>query len=55
MKTKNSYQFLEKEIEDRKNKLTAKSWRGDLSKRGLKSIQWGDLKEIEVKLLINKM
>lgn len=47
MKTQNSYKFLEKEIEDRKNKLTAKSWRGDLSKRGLKSIQWGDLKCIQ--------
>ena len=47
MKTQNSYKFLENEIEDRKNKLTAKSWRGDLSKRGLKSIQWGDLKCIQ--------
>ena len=47
MKTQNSYKFLEKEIEDRKNKLTAKSWRRDLSKRGLKSIQWGDLKCIQ--------
>ena len=40
-------EFLEKEIEDRKNKLTAKSWRGDLSKRGLDKVQWGDLKCIQ--------
>lgn len=46
MKTQNSYKFLEKEIEDRKNKLTAETWRGDLTTRGLKSIQWGDLKGV---------
>ena len=47
MKTQNSYKSLEQEIEDRKNKLTAKSWRGDLSKRGLDKVQWGDLKCIQ--------
>lgn len=46
-----SYEYLEHEIKERKEKLTAKSWRGDLTKRGLKSIQWGDLKEIETKHL----
>lgn len=47
MKTQNSYKSLEQEVEYRKNKLTAKSWRGDLTKRGLKSIQWGDLNYIQ--------
>lgn len=43
-----NYRTLEKEVEDRKNKLTAKSWRGDLTTNGLRSVQWGvDLKEIE--------
>ena len=42
-----NYKDLEKQIEDRKNKLTAKSWRGDLTKRGLDKVSWGDLKEIE--------
>ena len=41
------YKSLEHKIEERKNKLMAKSWRGDLSRNGLKSIQWGDFKEIE--------
>lgn len=54
MKTQNSYKSLEQEVEDRKNKLTAKSWRGDLTKRGLKSIQWGDLKAIETQTLKSK-
>lgn len=48
------YKSLEQEIEERKNNLTKHSWRGDLSKRGLKSIQWGDLKEIETQLLKSK-
>lgn len=42
-----NYETLEKQIEDRKNKLTAKSWRGDLTVKGLRSVQWGDLKQIE--------
>ena len=41
------YKNLEQEIKERKEKLTAKSWRGDLTKRGLQSIQWGDLKCIQ--------
>lgn len=48
------YKYLEHEIKERKEKLTAKSWRGDLTKRGLKSIQWGDLKEIEAQTLKSK-
>ena len=47
------YKNLEQEIKERKEKLTAKSWRGDLTKRGLKSIQLGDLKEIESEV-VNK-
>lgn len=47
MKIQNLYETLEQEVKDRKDKLTSQSWRGDLTKRGLKSIQWGDLKEIE--------
>ena len=41
------YKSLEQEIEERKNNLTKHSWCGDLTKRGLKSIQWGDLKYIQ--------
>lgn len=48
------YKNLEQEIKERKEKLTAKSWRGDLTKRGLKSIHWGDLKEIETQTLKSK-
>ena len=51
MKTQNSYKTLEKEIEDRKNKLTAQSWRGDLTKRGLDNISWGDLNYIQSEIL----
>lgn len=53
MKTQNLYETLEQEIKERKDNLTAKSWRGDLTKRGLKSIQLGDLKEIESEV-VNK-
>lgn len=49
-----NYKSLEHEIKERKEKLTATSWRGDLTKRGLKSIQWGDLKEIETQTLKSK-
>lgn len=48
-----NYKSLEQEIIERKEKLTAKSWRGDLTKRGLKSIQWGDLNYIQSEI-INK-
>ena len=41
------YKNLEQEIEERKNNLTKHSWRGDLSKRGLDRVQWGDLKYIK--------
>ena len=41
------YKNLEQEIEERKNNLTKHSWRGDLSKRGLDMVQWGDLKCIQ--------
>ena len=54
MKTQNLYKSLEREIKERKEKLTAKSWRGDLTKRGLKSVNWGDLKEIETQILKSK-
>ena len=47
MKAQNSYKNLEQEIKERKDNLTSQSWRGDLTKRGLKSIQWGDLKYIQ--------
>ena len=53
MKIQNLYETLEQEVKDRKDKLTSQSWRGDLTKRGLKSIQWGDLKEIESEV-VNK-
>ena len=41
------YKNLEQEIKERKEKLTAKSWRGDLTKRGIDKVQWGDLKCIQ--------
>lgn len=44
-----NYQQLEKEVNDRHKKLTQKSWRGDLSKNGLKMVSWGDLNELEEK------
>lgn len=47
------YKNLEQEIKERKEKLTAKSWRGDLTKRGLKSIQWCDLNCIQSEV-VNK-
>lgn len=47
MKTQNLYKSLEHEIKERKNNLTKHSWRGDLSKRGLDRVQWGDLKCIQ--------
>lgn len=43
------YQQLEKEVNDRYKKLTQKSWRGDLSKNGLKTVSWGDLNELTQK------
>lgn len=49
-----NYKNLEQEIKERKDNLTSQSWRGDLTKRGLKSIQWGDLKEIETQTLKSK-
>jgi hypothetical protein len=48
------YKYLEQEVKERKYNLTKPSWRGNLTKRGLKSIQWGDLKEIETQTLKSK-
>ena len=42
-----NYKDLQKEIKERKDKLTKVSWRGDLTVKGLRSIRWGDLKQIE--------
>lgn len=44
------YQQLEKEVNDRHKKLTQKSWRGDLSKKGLRMVSWGDLNELTQKV-----
>lgn len=49
-----NYKTLEHEIKERKEKLTKPSWRGDLTKRGLKSVNWGDLKEIETQTIKSK-
>ena len=35
------YKSLEHEIKERKESLTAKSWRGDLSRKGLDKVSWG--------------
>lgn len=45
-----TYQQLEKEVNDRHKKLTTQSWRGDLSKNGLKVVSWGDLNELTSKV-----
>lgn len=47
MKTQNLYKSLEREIKERKDNLTSQSWRGDLSRKGLDKVQWGDLKYIQ--------
>ena len=41
------YKTLQQEVAQRKDNLTKHSWRGDLSKRGLDKVQWGDLKCIQ--------
>ena len=41
------YKTLQQEVAQRKDNLTKPSWRGDLSKRGLDKVQWGDLKYIK--------
>lgn len=41
------YKNLEQEIKERKDNLTSQSWRGDLSRKGLDKVQWGDLKYIQ--------
>lgn len=48
-----NYKNLEQEIKERKDKLTSQSWRGDLTKRGLESVQWGDLNYIQSEV-VNK-
>lgn len=50
MKIQDLYETLEHEVKERKDKLMAKSWRGDLSIGGLKSIRWGDLNNIVPKI-----
>ena len=47
------YKTLEQEVAQRKDNLTKPSWRGDLTKMGLKLIQWGDLNYIQSEV-INK-
>ncbi|ULG01878.1 hypothetical protein phiA047_0147 [Aeromonas phage phiA047] len=48
------YKNLEQEIKERKDKLTSQSWRGDLSRKGLEGVSWGDLMEIEAQTLKSK-
>lgn len=48
-----NYKSLEQEVKERKDNLTSKTWRGDLTKRGLKSIQWRDLNCIQSEV-VNK-
>lgn len=48
------YKSLEQEIKERKDKLTSQSWRGDLSRKGLEEVSWGDLMEIETQTLKSK-
>ncbi|QDB73959.1 hypothetical protein [Aeromonas phage 4L372D] len=45
------YKNLEQEIKERKDKLTRPSWRGDLSRKGLDNIQFGDLNYIQNEVL----
>lgn len=46
-----NYKSLEQEIKERKDKLTSQSWRGDLSRKGLDNIQFGDLNYIQSEVL----
>lgn len=47
------YKSLEHEIKERKEELTSQSWRGDLSRKGLDKVSWGDLNYIQSEV-INK-
>ena len=51
MKIQNLYRSLEQEVKERTDKLTAKSWRGDLSRKGLDKIYFGDLNCIQNEVL----
>lgn len=42
-----NYQTLEKEIKIKTEKLMEKSWRGDLSRKGIDKIEWNDLQYIQ--------
>lgn len=46
MKTQN-YCNLEQEIKQKVDKTKYKSWRGDLSKKGLDKVVWNDLECIQ--------
>lgn len=45
------YKNLEQEIKERKDKLTSQSWRGDLSRKGIDKVHWGDLNYIQSEVL----
>ena len=51
MKIQNLYETLEQEIKERKAALTKPSWRGDLSRKGIDNIQFGDLNYIQSEVL----
>ena len=51
MKIQNYYKTLEQEITKRKEQLTTSSWRGDLSRKGIDNIQFGDLNYIQSEVL----
>lgn len=46
-----NYKTLEQEITKRKEQLTNPSWRGDLSRKDLDNIQFGDLNYIQSEVL----
>ena len=46
-----NYKSLEHEIKERKDKLTRPSWRGDLSRKGIDKVHWGDLNYIQSEVL----
>lgn len=51
MKIQNLYETLEHEIKERKDALTKPSWRGDLSRKGIDKVHWGDLNYIQSEVL----
>ena len=51
MKIQNSYKNLEQEVNNKTEAMKYKSWRGDLSRKGLDKVSWGDLNCVRTEVL----